>query len=110
MLVIVISSGGNDVPENAVASIDGKPITKEDFDHWLEGIAASQQDPSSKSKPEPPKPGSEQYKALKDQVLQFLISTRWIELEGNDRGVKVGDSEVERQFKQTKDQSFSSEK
>src|SRR6059058_55721 len=65
-----------------------------------------------------PKPTAAQFKAqcqqeysgLRDQVLQFLISAEWIQGEANDQGVKVSDAEVNKQFQQTKKQSFPKEK
>jgi len=65
-----------------------------------------------------PKPTTAQFKAqckqeyegLRDQVLQFLISAQWIQGEASDQGVKVSDAEVNKQFQQTKKQSFPKEK
>jgi parvulin-like peptidyl-prolyl isomerase len=48
----------------------------------------------------------QEYQGLRDQVLQFLISAHWIQGEANDQGVKVTDAEVNKQFQQTKKQSF----
>src|SRR4051794_24143869 len=64
-----------------------------------------------------PKPTAAQFKAqckqeyegLRDQVLQFLISAAWIKGEASDQGVKVTDAEVNKQFQQTKKQSFPKE-
>ncbi|MCW3012444.1 MAG: peptidylprolyl isomerase [Solirubrobacterales bacterium] len=47
-----------------------------------------------------------EYEALRDQVLQFLISSQWIQGEAGDRDVKVTDAEVKKQFESTKKQSF----
>src|SRR3954465_10866350 len=75
----------------------------------------------TKSAPKPakgqPKPTAAQFKAqckqeyegLRDQVLQFLISAQWIKGEASDQGVKVSDAEVNKQFQQTKKQSFPKE-
>src|SRR4051812_28599808 len=65
-----------------------------------------------------PKPTAAQFKAqckqeyegLRDQVLQFLISAHWIQGEAADQNVKVTDAEVNKQFQQTKKQSFPKEK
>ena len=48
----------------------------------------------------------QEYEGLRDQVLQFLISSQWIEGESGDQGVKVTDAEVKKQFDTTKKQSF----
>ncbi|MCW2957219.1 MAG: peptidylprolyl isomerase [Solirubrobacterales bacterium] len=50
-----------------------------------------------------------EYAGLRDQVLQFLISSEWIAGEAADQGVKVSDKEVQKQFGTTKKQSFPKE-
>jgi foldase protein PrsA len=47
---------------------------------------------------------------VKQQVMQFLVSSKWIEGEAKDRDLSATDAEVKRQFEQTKDQSFPNEK
>jgi foldase protein PrsA len=51
----------------------------------------------------------QEYEGLRDQVLQFLISAEWIQGEASDNDVKVTDKEVQKQFDQTKKQSFPKE-
>src|SRR3954447_19289912 len=51
----------------------------------------------------------QEYEGLRDQVMQFLISADWIQKEAADQGVKVTDAEVQKQFAQTKKQSFPKE-
>jgi foldase protein PrsA len=48
----------------------------------------------------------QEYEGLRDQVLQFLISSAWIEGESNDNGVKVSDTDVKKEFDQQRQQSF----
>lgn len=50
-----------------------------------------------------------EYEGLRDQVLQFLISSEWISGEAGDQDVKVTDKEVTKQFDTTKKQSFPKE-
>lgn len=52
----------------------------------------------------------QEYEGLRDQVLQFLISSEWIQGEAADQDVKVTDAEVKKQFEMTKKQSFPKEK
>lgn len=52
----------------------------------------------------------QEYDGLKQQVLQFLISSEWIQGEAKDQGVSVSDADVEKQFAETKKQSFPKEK
>jgi foldase protein PrsA len=51
----------------------------------------------------------QEYDGLKQQVLQFLISSEWIQGEAAEQGVKVSDEEVDKQFEKTKKQSFPKE-
>jgi foldase protein PrsA len=50
-----------------------------------------------------------EYEGLRDQVLQFLISSEWIAGESADQKVKVTDKEVQKSFETTKKQSFPKE-
>src|SRR3954454_21387990 len=108
-LAAIFSATGG-VDDNDVADVqDAGTISKQDFNHWLEVVSAQPQ-PGQKKKPAAPKPGTRQYDAVKQQVMQFLVSAKWIEGEAKDRGVSATDAEVDRQFKQTKDQSFPNDK
>lgn len=72
----------------------------------------------TKSAPKPakgqPKPSADtfktqcqqEYDGLKQQVMQFLISSEWIQGEAEQQKVTVSDEEVEKQFATTKKQSF----
>jgi foldase protein PrsA len=51
----------------------------------------------------------QQYEGMRDQVMQFLISSNWIANEAADQGIKVTDAQVQKQFEQTKKQSFPKE-
>ena len=109
VLAAIFSATGG-VADDEVADVqDAGAITKTDFNHWLEVVAAQPQ-PGQKEKPKPPKPGSRQYDAVKQQVMQFLVSAKWIEGEAKDRGLSASPAEVDRQFEETKDQSFPNEK
>jgi foldase protein PrsA len=108
-LAAIFSAFGG-VNDSDVADVhDSGTISKTDFNHWLEVVSAQPQ-PGQKKKPAPPKPGSRQYEAVKQQVMQFLVSAKWIEGEAKDRGISATAAEVDRQFKQTKDQSFPNDK
>jgi foldase protein PrsA len=51
----------------------------------------------------------QQYNALKQQVLGFLISAEWVMGEAKERGVNVTDKEVVKQFNQVRSQQFPKE-
>jgi foldase protein PrsA len=123
------------VPGNAVATVDGEAIEKQDFSHWMNVAAktsgqanAAVPDPQAnyqkcvaakrKSTPKPakgqPKVTDEQlrtqckteYEQLRNQVLQLLISFKWIQGEADAMNVKVTDAEVKKSFDTQKKQSF----
>ena len=133
-LVGLSACGG--IPSDAVVSVDGKSITKDTYNHWL-NVAAASSAVSAGSKPvvpDPPKytaciartkaqtklakgqkaPGEkelksqceQQYKSLQQEVLGFLISSTWVLGEANSLGVKVPDKEVKKQFEKIKSQQF----
>jgi foldase protein PrsA len=137
--IAVSACGGNNVPGNAVANVDGTLITTANFNHWL-GIAARSQNPTGgpvsvpdaptfakcvaakqKAQPKPAKgqkpPTAAQLKAqckqeydgLRDQVMQFLVSAQWIQGEADDQGIKISNADVQKKFQQTKKQSFPKE-
>jgi foldase protein PrsA len=48
----------------------------------------------------------QEYSALREQTMQSLISSAWIEGEAADRGVKLSDAEVKRDFDKQRAQNF----
>ncbi len=136
--------GSSGIPGDAVVQVNGTPITKSTFEHWI-GVAAasSAQSTGGATAPKPvipdpptytnciahlkataPKPAKgaaapteaqlksqceQEYTALKQQVLGFLISASWVSGEAENQGVKVSDAEVEKKFKELKDQQFPKE-
>src|SRR3954465_12886309 len=123
------------VPGNSVATVDGEAVTKTDFTHWLNVAAkstgaanAAVPDPESgyakciaakrKATPAPAKGQpkvtdtqlktqcKQEYDQLRNQVLQLLISFKWIQGEAEAAGVKVSDAEVKKSFGEQKKQSF----
>ena len=129
---LVAGCGG--VPGNAVATVDGDSIQKSEFDHWL-NVAAKSGGQGATAVPKPPKfteciaqkrkttpkPAKgqpkvtdsqlkaqckQEYDSLRDQVLQLLISFKWIEGEAKEMGVKVTDAEVKKSFDKQKKQAF----
>jgi foldase protein PrsA len=130
----LIAGCGQDVPTNGVAKIGDTVITKDQFNHWLNAAAHGSAQPGSPvSLPDPPnftkcvanlanqpvpkgakKPTQaqlktqcqQQYDALKQQVMQFLVSAEWIQQEAKSQGVKVSNQQVQKQFQDQKKQSF----
>ncbi|MFL5896086.1 MAG: peptidyl-prolyl cis-trans isomerase [Thermoleophilaceae bacterium] len=130
----LIAGCGNGVPPNGVAKIGDTVITKDQFNHWLLAAAHGSSAPGQPVVvPDPPtftkcvanqakqpvpkgakkpttaqlkKQCQQQYDALKQQVMQFLVSAEWISQEAKRLGVKVSDKQVQKQFQDQKKQSF----
>src|SRR3954466_4414118 len=126
------------VPGNSVATVDGESIEKAQFSHWL-NVAAKASGQANATVPDPqgdyakcvaakrkatpapakgqPKVTDEQlktqckqeYEQLRNQVLQLLISFKWIQGEADAMKVKVTDAEVKKSFAEQKKQSFPKE-
>ncbi len=123
-LIVILASAGvllvsglisgvvGGVPSEDVATIDkAGSISKtgpDGFDHWYVIVNNSQnaQQGGDTKKKKPPDPSSTEGQALTAQVMEFLITGDWIAGEAKERGLNVTDAEVKRQFTQTKEQSF----
>jgi foldase protein PrsA len=106
LIVGVLSSfGGVDTKKDVAKVEDVGSISKTTFNHWYL-VVAKQPQPGQKKPTPPPTLDSKQGQALKQQVMQFLLSAYWIEGEAKDRGLGATNTEVQKQFQQTKKQSF----
>jgi foldase protein PrsA len=138
--VAATGCGGDDVPSDAVARVGDTVITKQQFDHWYQSAAKSQAqqggpavapDPPSftkcvaalkKAQPKPAKgtPAPEDselkkqckqgYDQLKQQVMQFLIQSQWVQQEAEEQDVSVSGKEIRTLFEDQKKQAFPKEK
>jgi foldase protein PrsA len=135
--MVVAAGCGDAVPGNAVASVDGNDIKKEDFDHWMNVAAKSTGQPNASVPDAPeftkciaakrktlPKPAKgqpkttdkqlkdqckQEYNALRDQVMQLLTRFEWIDGEAKERNIKITDAEVKKSFEEQKKQAFPKE-
>jgi foldase protein PrsA len=108
MKVAAISSSGSTEPDQSAGSAN-VPVPP-DFKQCIEEKKKSAPTPA-KGQPKPTDATfktqcQQQYDGLKQQVLQFLISSEWIQGESAEQKVTVSDKEVEKQFETTKKQSF----
>ncbi|MEA2457119.1 MAG: foldase protein PrsA [Thermoleophilaceae bacterium] len=77
-------------------------------------IAAKQKTPVPKGVPKPDAKAlktqcSQEYSGLRDQTLQFLISSQWLQQEASKRKITASAKEVQTTFQQQKKQSFPKE-
>jgi len=134
--LVAAGCGGDDVPSDAVAKVGNTVITQEQFDRWYENAAKSQaqaggpaivpdaptftkcvaqlksQAPKGADVPKDSaleKQCEDNYDQLKQQVMQFLIQSQWVQQEAEEQGVAVKDAEVRRLFDDQKKQAFPKE-
>ncbi|HEY7004207.1 MAG TPA: peptidylprolyl isomerase [Gaiellaceae bacterium] len=95
-------SSAPDVPPGSIAIVGDKPVTKAEFDQFME-----QQKKAAESKSQTfPDVGTPEYEAVKANVVKGLVEEREWELEGEAMGIKVTDEEIEKQLTQLKQQFF----
>jgi len=100
-LVVALVSGGigkDDVPDDAVAVVDGEELTEEDFGLRFAQVATSQ------GLEEPPPEDDPQYDTIRNEALGQAIQEIWLEGEAAERGIEVSDREVEQQIQTVREQ------
>ena len=135
-VALLVAGCGSGVPSNSVATVDGTPIKKTDFNHWLAIAARQSVPPGSTAKPAIPDPPNytncvatlqkqpvpkgqkapsptalkaqcqQQYNGLKTQVMQFLIQSQWLLKEAVARNLTAKPAQVQQQLNDQIKQSF----
>src|SRR5438046_1774834 len=95
LLVLVVSlaacgGGSGTVPANAVAVVNGKPISTAYFN----AVFAQFQANSVASGAQPAAPGSPQYKQLQDQTIAYLVQFAEVKQQAPKENVSVSQDEV----------------
>jgi foldase protein PrsA len=133
---LLVAGCGSGVPSNSVATVDGTPIKKTDFNHWLAVAARQSVPPGSTAKPAIPDPPNytncvatlqkqpvpkgqktpsaaalkaqceQQYNGLKTQVMEFLIQSQWLLKEADARNLTAKPAQVQQQLNDQIKQSF----
>jgi foldase protein PrsA len=95
--------GGDDkVPTDAVAVVDGQEIAKTDYD----ALIAQAKKSYKNQKRDFPKAGSQEFRTLKNQAVQFLVQREQFEQEAENLDVNVTDKQVDARFEQILKQYF----
>lgn len=102
LVVLLAACGGGgssgDVPASAVATVDGTPISKTTFASLLTVACARY-----KSQGQPcPKVGTPTYTSLRDSAVTFLVQQEELQQEADKLGVKVTQSDLDKQVEQLK--------
>ena len=103
---ILLASGcGSDKPSvgaNDVAVVGDQTISKDQFDRLINQAKENYK----ANKQQFPEPGTTQYIALRKQAMQFLVQRAEFEQKAKDMGLKITDSDVDKQLATIKSQYF----
>jgi len=97
--------GSSTVPSDAVAVVNGQPISKAQLDQLLNQAKVTYKS----QKRAFPKAGSAEYAALQTQAITFLVQRSEFAQEADKMGIKVTDKQVEDRLNQIKKQYFKSD-
>jgi parvulin-like peptidyl-prolyl isomerase len=95
-------SGSDDVPEDAVAVVDGREIPRTEFDSLINQAKKSYAD----QKRDFPAAGSEEYQTLRNQAVAHLVQKVELENAAEDMDINVTDEDVEKRLEQIKKQYY----
>jgi len=105
LLALVAGCGGGSdesVPSDAIATINGAEISKQEFDRALDQAKRGYEARQSPF----PKPGSPEYEQLKNQAVAYLVQRAEFEKEAEDLDIKVSDKQINDRLSQIKKQYF----
>ena len=103
--VTLVAAGCGDtdeVPADAVAVVDGTPITKAS----LEELLARAKKSYAAQQREFPKAGTAAYQTLQNQAVAYLVQREEYANEADELGVKVSDEEITKKVDEVKKQYF----
>ncbi len=103
-VLVATACGGNDqsVPADAVAVVEGTPVTKTDLDALLGRAKKSY----TTQKRDFPKAGTAEYQALQTQAVAFLVQRAQYEKQADELKITVTDKELQDRVDQVKKQYF----
>ena len=98
--------GSDDVPSDAVAVVDGEEIARSDYNALITQAKTSYKN----QKREFPAAGSQEFKTLQNQAVQFLVQREQFEQQAEDLDVKITDKQVSDRLAQIQKQYFGGDK
>ena len=104
VVLVATACGGSDqsVPDDAVAVVDGVPVTKTD----LEGLLARAKATYKTQKRAFPKAGTTEFQSLQTQAVAFLVQRAEYDNRAAELKLTVTDKEIDARIEQIKKQSF----
>jgi foldase protein PrsA len=103
LTVVAAGCGDTDeVPSDAVAVVDGTPITKTTLDELLSRTKKTY----ATQKRQFPKAGTSEYQSLQTQAVAFLVQREEYAREADKLGVKITDAQIQKKVDDVKKQYF----
>jgi len=103
LTVVAAGCGDTDeVPQDAVAVVDGTPISKSTLDELL----ARTKKTYAAQKRQFPKAGTQEYQSLQTQAVAFLVQRQEYAREADKLGVKITDAQIQKKVDDVKKQYF----
>ena len=97
--LVAVLSGCGDLPRSAVVKVNGKVVTKEDLDKY---INQSRQAAGDGNLPEPDSP---EYERVKQQSAEVLAVMEVFSFEAEKMGITISEEEIDQQIDQYKQQT-----
>lgn len=94
----VLGVGG--IPDDAVCTVDGNPVTKAEFDR-LFGNAEQQYEDNGRDFP---KKGSKEYDSLRSDLVEYLVQQKLIENQAEKFDIEVSQKEIDKGVEDLKEQ------
>lgn len=88
--------GSEDVPDGAVATVDGTVIAKSELDELMTVARKSYESRDQ----EFPKAGTPEYQSVQTQYVAFLVQREQFRKEAEDRGIEVTEADVDAELEQ----------
>jgi parvulin-like peptidyl-prolyl isomerase len=92
------SSDSGNVPQNSVAVVGDRAITKAEFNELVQYAKRSY---TAQKRPFP-KVGTQEYAQIRDQAVRFLVQRVQFEVKAQDLGVNITDQAVDKRIEQYK--------
>jgi foldase protein PrsA len=98
--------GGDEVPADAIAVVDGTEIARSDLDELVERARKSYKDQGR----EFPRVGTPEYSSLQVQYVQYLVQFEEWEQEAEELGIEITDKDLDKAFADYVKENFSGDR
>ena len=94
-MLVATGCGGDKVPQGAIATVGGVPITKAQFDQYIDQAKSSA---GQNGQPAFPSPGTATYNRYAAEIVDYLVAQQVVLNAANDQKVTVTDAAVQSQL------------